>query len=412
MEPCQQLVISTCKCGHLTKEISCYASVENLWDGKPRIIKCNDFCLLTERNRRVALALDIDEGVNRAPRTPNYDDYILNYAAANIEFTLKIEKRLSDWVSDPSAQSLNLPPMKGHHRKFIHELAGHYSVTSESVDVEPYRSVILHKKLNIAVPDPLASQACRQRRSVSTSSAISGPNSNGGLEQLRKANIKDPINAIYLHDIVPGLTRTELTTQLAPIFNTIKYNVRWLTDDDAVLIPQPGNLSMIDLEMILIQLRSNIRAFSLNGQLCERVELCWVNKEGQVVSHTSSSGSQGQAKKFFSTVQGSRLMKKPEPAKITNAFSVLDEDEQIAARNRAETERILKIKEAAGTLSLEAWEEDEAVNASFSSNSSSTNASRSAMDRAAMVKKVKAAVAEANQNVVDDWQELLDNDER
>jgi transcriptional repressor NF-X1 len=40
---------------------ACNATAENPWDGKPRLIKCNDYCLIAERNKRVALALDIEE---------------------------------------------------------------------------------------------------------------------------------------------------------------------------------------------------------------------------------------------------------------------------------------------------------------------------------------------------------------
>ncbi|KAF9353649.1 FKBP12-associated protein [Mortierella sp. AD094] len=398
-------VVSSCKCGNLTKDIVCGASVENPWDGKPRIIKCNDFCLIAERNKRVALALDIDDSAIRGPRIPHFDDYVLDYASANMEFTLKIEKRLAEWVFDSTLQTLNLQPMKGHHRKFVHELAAHYNVTSESVDVEPYRSVVIHRKLNTSIPDLLASQVCRQRR-PNTSSI--GASSGGGIEQLRKSNIKDPINAIYLHDLAYGLTRTELSAQLAPIFGNIKYGIRWLTDDDAVLVPHPGNMSMDELEILLVRLRTGIRSLTTNGQLCERVELCWVNKEGEVVSHTSV----GQTKRFFNAAQGSQLLKKFAPPKVENAFSILDDDERVAAAKKAEEEIILKAKEVAGTLSLEAWEED--ANTSFSSSTQKTSRPPSAIgayrsDDSFSFPKNKIT-RKADQNVVDDWQELLDDD--
>ncbi|KAG0015747.1 FKBP12-associated protein [Entomortierella chlamydospora] len=405
-QPCQTLVVTSCKCGNLTKEIVCGASAENPWDGKPRIIKCNDFCLIAERNKRVALALDIDDSTIGGPRIPHFDDYVLDYASANMEFTLKIEKRLAEWVSDSTLQTLNLQPMKGHHRKFVHELASHYNVTSESVDVEPYRSVVIHKKLNTSVPDVLASQACRQRRS--NTSTISTSGSGGGIEQLRKSNIKDPINAIYLHDLANGLTRAELSAQLAPIFGNIKYGIRWLTDDDAVLVPHPGNMSMDEFEILLVRLRTGIKSLVTNGQLCERVELCWMNKEGEVIGHTSV----GQPKRFFNAAQGNQLLKKPAPPKVENTFSILDDDERVAAAKKAEEEVIMKAKEAAGTLSLEAWEED--ANNSFSSSTQKTTRPPSAIDAYrsdGSFSSLKSKITrKADRNVVDDWQELLDDD--
>lgn len=64
-QPCSVIVPSSCKCGTLTKETACNATKENPYDGKSRIIKCNDYCLIAERNKRVAIALDIDESAKR-----------------------------------------------------------------------------------------------------------------------------------------------------------------------------------------------------------------------------------------------------------------------------------------------------------------------------------------------------------
>lgn len=339
-----------------------------------------------------------------------YSEPILEYAAQNMEFTLKTERRIAEWIADPTLHTLHLPPMKGPHRKFIHELGAHYNLTSESVDMEPYRSVILRKGLTTSVPDLLASQATRQRRPQQGTT--------GGLEQLRKqTTVKNPVNAIYLHDLVFGLTRGELSNRLAPIFGSVKYTLRWLTDDDAVLIVQTGpNMSMDDLETTLVRLVSLIKTHTAATPLCERVDLCWVNKEGEVVSQNSTS------KRFFSSATGSQLLKKPDPPKVQNAFSALLLD---VDRDCAEQDRILKAKEAAGTLSLEAWDEEGVSFSSSSFKSSSSrpssaegmypavsNASSSSSNmftsaRGAITSK---GVVDADDNVVDDWQQLLDDD--
>ncbi|KAF9968163.1 FKBP12-associated protein, partial [Mortierella alpina] len=404
-QPCQVIVPSSCKCGHLTMESACNASLENPWDGKPRMIKCNDYCLIAERNKRVALALDIEDKGEPGPRIPEYDSYVLDYAAANMEFTLKIEKQLAEW---------------GHRRKFVHELAAHYNITSESVDVEPYRSVTIRRQQDTSVPALVASQACRQKRP--TSASVSG--STVGLEQLRKPMIKDPVNAIYLHDLAFGLTRTELAAQLAPIFGNIKYGIRWLTDDDAILVPHPGSMQMDELEAVLVRLRSGIKIVAAKGNLCERVELCWVNKEGEVVSHTNVGGS--QTRRFFNAHQGNQLAKKATAPKVTNTFALLDDDERIAAAKKVEEERILRAKEVAGTLSLDAWEEASAsssVPAIPKSSLGSSSTAGTLISEPVLMEDVpsettedmtKFVVVEAGEftgEVVDDWQELLEDDD-
>lgn len=353
------------------------------------------------------------------PRIPEFDSYVLDYAAANMEFTLKIEKQLAEWVAETSKPILYFPPMKGHRRKFVHELAAHYNIVSESVDVEPYRSVTIRRQPNTSVPDLLASQACRQKRPTSSASTNS-------VEQLRKPMIKDPVNAIYLHDLAFGLTRSELAAQLSPIFGNIKYGIRWLTDDDAVLVPHPGSLQMDELEAVLVRLRTGIKGVAAKGNLCERVELCWVNKEGEVVSHTNVGGS--QARKFFNASQGSQLMKRVVAPKVANAFAILDDDERIAAAKRLEEERILKAKEAAGTLSTEAWEEESSSSpaapgvstpAAFGSSASrptsaggmSQTDSITSGTTEDLTKFVVVEAGEFTDEVVDDWQELLEDDD-
>ncbi|KAF9932953.1 FKBP12-associated protein [Linnemannia zychae] len=417
--PCLSIVPSSCKCGHLSMDSTCNATADNPWDGKPRMIKCNDYCLIAERNKRVALALNIEEKSEPIPRIPEYDSYLLNYASNQMEFTRKIEKQLAEWVADTTKPILNFAPMKGHRRKFVHELAAHYNVESESVDVEPYRSVVVRRLANTSIPDLLASQACRQKRSVSATTTNT-------VEQLKKPTIKDPVNAIYLHDLAFGLTRTELASQLAPVFGNIKYGIRWLTDDDAVLVPHPGSLQMDEFEAVLVRLRNGIKGIAAKGQLCERVELCWVNKEGEVLSHTNLGGS--QARRFFNASQGSQLAKKAAPPKIANAFAILDDDERIAAAKRLEEERILKAKEMAGTLSTEAWEEESssspaisgaAAAAAFGSSAYRPLSAGSALQVdnvfsgpvEDLTKFVVVEAGEFTDEVVDDWQELLEDDD-
>ncbi|KAF9425136.1 FKBP12-associated protein [Podila epigama] len=424
-QPCTVMIPSSCKCGNLTMEAPCNATAENPWDGKPRVIKCNDYCLIAERNKRVALALDIEDGPPPGPRIPEFDAYVLDYASANMEFCLKVEKTLAEWVADTSKPILYFPPMKGHRRKFVHELASYYNVTSESVDVEPYRSVTIRRMNDTSVPGLLVSQASRQKRTPGMPLSSS---SSGGVEQLRKPQIKDPVNAIYLHDLAFGLTRSELAAQLAPVFGTIKYGIRWLTDDDAVLVPHPGSMQMDEFEAVLVRLRNGIKLVSSKTNLAERVELCWVNREGQVTSHTNMGSN--QAKRFFSPSSNQHLAQKPPPAKVVNAFALLDDEERLAAARKAEAERIMQAKEAAGTLSNDAWEEEAtgavaapiaidltATGATASSSSSaSSSASSSGPGRSSdgavedLNKFIVVEAGEFTDEVVDDWQELLDDD--
>ncbi|KAG0224005.1 FKBP12-associated protein [Actinomortierella wolfii] len=413
-QPCPISIPASCKCGNLTMEMPCNATTDNPWDGKIRLIKCNDYCLIAERNRRVALALEIDTETEPTPRIPEYAYHVLQYALANMEFTEKIEKQIAEFMADESRHVLHFPPMKGHKRKFIHELVAHYDIESESVDVEPYRSVTLRKKQTSFIPDLLVSKACRQKRSATPPTTTA---SSAGVEQLRK--VRDPVNAIYLHDLAFGLTRNELAAKLAPIFGSMKYGIRWVTDDDAVLVPHPGVSQMDQLEAILVRLRNDIKALAVKTDLAQRVELCWVNRDGEV---TSNSLSGSHAKRFFAPSQAQHLARKPPPAKVQNAFSLLDDDERIAAAKKAEEERILKEREAAGTLSQDAWDEEPTGGRKVVSSAGTGSPLAHSMGMFAtnapatpgedLNKFVVVEAGEFTDEVVDDWQQLVDeNDE-
>lgn len=159
--PCQSKVQATCKCGQLSMEMPCNATADS--PGTRRILSCNDYCAIADRNRKLAIALDlgdrlgIDLGLNVRASSgnstsistrpePEYEDHLRSFYLANVSWAKSIEVMLNEFVTDTQKHTLNMSPMKGPNRKFVHEICAHYGLTTESVDVEPYRSVIVRKK--------------------------------------------------------------------------------------------------------------------------------------------------------------------------------------------------------------------------------------------------------------------------
>ena len=60
---CKAKIVINCECGHLSQEVTCNATMENALEMKNRKLKCNDFCALAERNRKLANALEITDRV-------------------------------------------------------------------------------------------------------------------------------------------------------------------------------------------------------------------------------------------------------------------------------------------------------------------------------------------------------------
>ena len=125
---------------------------------------CDEECLLAERNKNLANALQIDTTIR--PK-PIYSDILKNYARDEPAFISDLEKRLEGIVKEcklmtkPAKKYFNLPVMKSYERKIIHELAPYYGLETQSVDPEPFRNVcIIASKEKACLPGITLSQSC------------------------------------------------------------------------------------------------------------------------------------------------------------------------------------------------------------------------------------------------------------
>lgn len=172
---CQETILAKCKCGLKSKQVKCQQKMygetavvfENLASQlkemlscrsinvnqfnnqeilkKKHELDCDEECLLAERNRTIAQALQID--ANARPK-PIYSEFLKNYAREDQAFATNIENKFEVFVKDvnvsKSKKALSLPTMKALERRFIHELASYYGIETQSHDPEPYRNVTLY----------------------------------------------------------------------------------------------------------------------------------------------------------------------------------------------------------------------------------------------------------------------------
>lgn len=201
---CNETMILKCKCGHRTKQVRCgqkmYESqtqlvFENLAsqikemltcksidinsfkkeekDLKKRaeILECDEECLLNERSKQMAQALEINTSsvssvLSQQKPKPVYSEFLRSFAREDSKFVLNIEKKFEIFANEcrastlPGKKSLQLPAMKPTERRFIHELASYYDMETASFDPEPFRNVCLfaHKD-KVYIPSPLLSQS-------------------------------------------------------------------------------------------------------------------------------------------------------------------------------------------------------------------------------------------------------------
>ncbi|KAI9484553.1 hypothetical protein BDB00DRAFT_129523 [Zychaea mexicana] len=295
-DPCQTMVQAACKCGQHALQVACNATSETM--GSKRELSCNDFCAKVERNRRLASALEIERDVTPAsssspsssgipldeavPSTDElgyYDDSLCEFYLENLRWCKQMETMLIDFVKDQAKHVLHCKPMKSGFRKFIHRYSVHFNVSTESVDPEPYRSVVVRKSLGQPrIPSPLLSVAAHHP----SMNRPPPPNTTAGAKS--SSSSKQPVNALCLSDLAFGLIKSELDMELAEAFGDgLKFTSEWLTDADAVLVvPTVDDYPIEEREGIVWELKKLAKDSLTASGNAARIDCCWVDKEGKI----------------------------------------------------------------------------------------------------------------------------------
>ncbi|XP_077285844.1 nuclear transcription factor, X-box binding stc isoform X2 [Arctopsyche grandis] len=170
--PCRRPVRVTCSCGRRTTTKPCAEHMRDLQRlqanagmlagamGKPIDIKeliakgnttttleCDDECQIEERNRRLAIGLQIRNPDLSAKLTPRYSDFLKQFAVRDEGFSNKIHEKLSELVllaqkSKQKTRSHSFQPMNHQKRQFVHEMCEHFGCDSVAYDTEPYRNIV------------------------------------------------------------------------------------------------------------------------------------------------------------------------------------------------------------------------------------------------------------------------------
>ncbi|KAH8549344.1 hypothetical protein BGW37DRAFT_535178 [Umbelopsis sp. PMI_123] len=328
---CPAKVIATCECGLQKLEVACNATANS--SGSKRVLACNDNCARKDRNRRLAMALEINRPTNPDEAdTVDYPDdtraFYVNYPT----WCRGIVAQLDEFVQDDKRRNLNFKPMKTPQRKFIHEMCEVYGLKSEGVDPEPYRSVIVSKAQGDGrIPKNPISIAAYQKRKVPGSLAnVTNTIPPIAIEQLRKP-FKPAINAIYLADLAFGLVKEDLDKHLEHAFGSIKFVSKWL-DTDAVAMPYTGSMSLEEVEAFLLQMRKELRSTLIQQGVVAHVDCCWVNRNGEIVWPGGKS-PYDKAKEAIAAKEGDH---KAAPVQVENTFGALQESSEIITETEDE----------------------------------------------------------------------------
>ncbi|KZC08714.1 Protein shuttle craft [Dufourea novaeangliae] len=177
--PCKEMVKVTCQCGHRmmsrvcaenTKEYQRIASsilaskmadmqlghsinLEEVFgqgakkQNQLKTLECNDECKLIERNRKLALGLQIVNPDLSGKLMPRYSDSMKQWAKKDPHFCQMVHEKLTELVhlaktSKQKSRSYSFDCMKKDRRDFVHESCEHFGCESQAYDKEPKRNIV------------------------------------------------------------------------------------------------------------------------------------------------------------------------------------------------------------------------------------------------------------------------------
>ncbi|XP_012270844.1 protein shuttle craft [Orussus abietinus] len=177
--PCKETVKVTCQCGHRSMTRAC---AENSRDyqriasgilaskmadmqlghsvdleevfgqgskkqNQLKTLECNDECKTIERNRRLALGLQIVNPDLSGKLMPRYSEFMKQWAKKDPYFCQTVHDRLTELVqlsktSKHKSRSYSFEIMNRDKRQFVHECCEQFGCESQAYDQEPKRNVV------------------------------------------------------------------------------------------------------------------------------------------------------------------------------------------------------------------------------------------------------------------------------
>ena len=352
----------TCECQHLKQEVKCNASKSG--EGNTRkSLDCDDECARLARNRKLALALNIDPEAYKDDHIP-YSNETLKLFRENIKWGQMQEREIRVFAADENEKRLRFKPMPPHQRAFLHSLSEDFGFDSESMDPEPYRHVAVFKTPRfVMAPMKTLAESVRIRTSAEASSAPVA-------ETQRKLQANNELyNGFLLDNPRFGLTLEELRTDCAASLDStpgISYDISYLPSEEIVMKARPALsptvISPSAIEAVIKALKASLSASVSSKHLATSIQLCaldnslnitrremddpannggWSQVAAKAAAPRTAPRQMGFGEKSVYTVLGSKLRdakKKKEEMKKAKESEVVVDDWEEEMRRQEEAE--------------------------------------------------------------------------
>lgn len=297
-----------------------------------KTLPCNEECARLERNRKLALALNIDQGshVDGGDHIP-YSVDTLNVFAKQSKWAQTQEREFRVFADAADEKRLRFKPMQASQRAFIHLLAADFGLDTESTDPEPHRHVLVWKTPRfVSAPNKTLEQAHRIRqqalRSVAGSTNASD-NEGTAPAKIKSINPLQPYNGFVISKPRFGLTIDEVRNEVNAVLDPpspFTFDIEFLPSEEVVVKAMSRTLAAADLERALQQLRNPL-ATAVAGKALGSLQLCNMDSSLNIVRlESDNTGGDGWSRVAAKKAAPRVAMSSGGFGLARNAFAMLD----------------------------------------------------------------------------------------
>lgn len=327
IKPCNSKIFITCECQAQKQEIKCGAS-STTEGNNLKSLPCTEDCARLERNRKLAVALNIDQSthVDGGDHIPFSTD-TLDLFAAHPKWGQVQEREFRVFAASDDEKRLRFKPMSAQQRSFIHSLAEDFGLDSESLDPEPHRHVMIWKTPRfVSAPNKTLADSLRLRQQAQRSVyASTNASDNEGAPVKSASKTFEPFNSFRIIKPRFGLTIEEVRSEVETVLRTtypFTFDIEFLPSEDVVLKAISRTLSAQDLERMLLNLKD-----PLGTKIADRgygsMQLCTTDSSLNITRFESDGmGSDGWSR-VAAKKSAPRIALQSNTYGTTNAFSAL-----------------------------------------------------------------------------------------
>ena len=258
---CQHKIFVTCECQRIKQEARCNASKSSEGNLK-KTLKCDDECARMERNRKLALALNIDTATHQDDHVP-YSAETLRMYLENSTWAAIQEKALRLFAANPAEKRLRFKPMPAHQRAFLHSIAEDFGFDSESMDPDPHRHVAIFKTPRFVMAPMKTLAECVRIRQTQRVTSAQPPSTTLTTRPKPTPLSAEPFNALLITNPRFGLTVEEVSyvIKTATPNQPLQLEVKFLPSEEVALRPPLAARSSIldrDLQNMLESMKPGL----------------------------------------------------------------------------------------------------------------------------------------------------------